>query len=187
ESFNFQMAPGQGFGFRGGQGPMMGAGQPTQLGVQFAILTPALADERGLDVEEGALIEQVFDDTPAAAAGLQEGDVITAVEGDAVDQRRTLSERLAAYDEGEVVSLTVLRGGEEMELSVTLGPRSSGNFGMFRRGPNGEGGMHFFGPGMMDDEFFELHPFLEHGRRFDEGRGPRRGDGAPAPEQDEAP
>jgi len=178
ESFQFEFMPGgQGFGFRGGQGPMMGiAGQPTQLGVQFAILTPDLAEERGLDVEEGALIEQVFEDTPAATAGLQEGDIITAVDGDPVDQRRTLSERLAAYDEGEVVTLTVLRDGEELSLSVTLGPRSSGNFGMFRRGPNGEGGMFFFGPGMMDDEFFENHPFFERGRRFGEGRGQRRGD-----------
>lgn len=186
EAFQFNFAPG--FSFRGGQGPMMGftMGQPTQLGVQFAILTPELAEERGLDVEEGALIERVYEDTPAAEAGLQEGDIITAVDGDPVDQRRTLSERLAAYDEGEVVTLTVIRDGEELSLDVTLGPRNSGNFGMFRRGPNGEGGMFFFGPGMMD-EFFESHPFFERGGRFGEGRGPRRGDANPAPEADVAP
>lgn len=193
ESFDFQFSPGEpGFGFRRGDGPqfrgavpgmMMGAAQPTQLGVQFAIITPELAAERGLDVEQGALIEQVYDDTPAADAGLQVGDVITAVDGDAVDQRRTLRERLLAYDEGEVVTLTVLRDGEELSIDVTLGP-NSGMFGYFRGGP-GDGGMYFFGPGMMDEEFFRNHPFMGPGGRFDFRFGPFDDDEPEIPNQED--
>jgi len=180
ESFDFQLMPGrpgrQYRGFDRGRGMMQGLAQPAQLGVQFAIITPALAAERGLDVEEGALIEQVYDDTPAAQAGLEVGDIVTAVEGEPVDQRRTLRERLLAYDEGEVVTLDVLRDGEALSIEVTLGP-SSGTFGFFRGGQDGDRGMYFFGPGMIDEEFFRNHPFFGPGGRFEFRFGP--GDGAP--------
>jgi len=149
---------------------MMGA-QPTQLGVQFAVITPELAAERDLPVEEGALIERVYDDTPAARAGLQVGDIVTAVEGEPVDQRRTLRERLLPYDEGEVVTLTVLRDGEELNLDVTLGP-NPGGFG-FGFGPGPEGGAmqyYFFGPGEPGEEFFNMpHFFFGPGGRFEFG------------------
>lgn len=189
ESFDFQFIPRdlgrQNRGAMPGSG-MMGAAQPTQLGVQFAIITPALASERGLEVEEGALIEQVYEDTPAAEAGLQVGDIITAVDGDPVDQRRTLRERLLAFDEGEVVTLTVLRDGVELSVDVTLGP-SSGMFGFFRGGPDDDGGMYFFGPGMMDEEFFRNHPFFGPGGRFDFRFGPDDGDAPDAQNGAEQP
>lgn len=97
--------------------------RPTQLGVSYRTLTAEIAEGEGLTDEQGALVTAVYDDTPAADAGLQVGDVITAVEGDVVDERRTLGERLYAYDEGEVVALTVLREGEELSVEITLGPR----------------------------------------------------------------
>jgi len=167
DTFQLQLTPGglgfgfhhgQGRGFGPGMGGMMGAGQPTQLGVRFSIISAALATERGLSVQEGALIEQVYDDTPAAEAGLETGDIITAVDGDPVDQQRTLRERLLAYDEGEVATLTVLRGGEELSIDVTLGP-NTGGFG-FGPGMGGNGGMFFFGPHGMDQDFMRNHPFF---------------------------
>ena len=152
-------------------GTMMMGAQPTQLGVQFAVITPDLAAERDLPVEEGALIERVYDDTPAARAGLQVGDIVTAVEGEPVDQRRTLRERLLPYDEGEVVTLTVLRDGEELSLDVTLGPNPGGvGFGF---GPGPEGGAlqyYFFGPDELDEHFFNMpHFFFGPGGRFEFG------------------
>ncbi len=121
------------FGFGGGQG------RPTQLGVQFRTLSADLAAEEELTVEQGALVVEVFEDTPAAAAGLLVDDVITAVDGDAVDEEHTLADRLYAYEEGDVVTLSVLRGEEEIELDVTLGPRMEQ--GQFFFGPQGQGGM----------------------------------------------
>lgn len=180
DTFQFQFTPGgPGFGFQHGQGRgfgpgmggMMGSAQPAQLGVRFSVITAALATERGLSVQEGALIEQVYDGTPAAEAGLEAGDIITAVDGDPVDQQRTLRERLLAYDEGEVVTLTVLRGGEELSVDVTLGP-NSGGFGFgFGPGMGGDGGMFFFGPGGMDKDFMRHHPFF-FGQGGDSGSAP---------------
>ena len=137
---------------------------PGQLGVRFITLTPDIAEERGLDVSEGALIEEVFENTPAAEAGLQAGDVVTAVDGDVVDEERTLPDRLYAYEEGDVVTLTVLRDGEELELDVTLGPRG------ILWGPDmmGEG---FWGPGMMDEDFRGPHMGWRSGRSG-QGYGP---------------
>ena len=98
------------------------ASRPTQLGVQFLTLNAEVAEEEGLDGDQGALIVEVFEDTPAAAAGLQAGDVILAVDGDVVDEERTLADRLYAYEEGDVVTLMVLREGEEIGIEVELGP-----------------------------------------------------------------
>lgn len=102
---------------------MTAVARPTQLGIRYRTLTPEIAEDEGLSVEQGALVTEVYDGTPAAEAGLQAGDAITAVNGDVVDEQRTLGERLYAYDEGDVVTLTVLRGGEELSVEVTLGSR----------------------------------------------------------------
>ena len=158
------------------QGFAFGAQARPQLGVVYITLTAEIAAEQNLTVEEGALIEEVLDDTPAAEAGLQAGDIIVAVDGDPVDQRRTLPERLYAYDEGEQVTLSVLRDGEEMQIDVVLGPSSAGRGGMFGFGP-GQGwhfdpdnqrGLRRFGPMM---------PFMPMGAGTaggDDGKEPTR-------------
>jgi len=181
------------------QGFAFGAQARPQLGVVYITLTAEIAAEQNLTVEEGALIEEVLDDTPAAEAGLQAGDIIVAVDGDPVDQRRTLPERLYAYDEGEQVTLSVLRDGEEMQIDVVLGPSSAGRGGMFGFGP-GQGwhfdpdnqrGLRRFGPMMpfmwpdmerMPDEFFEHHPFFAPDGTFEGDSEP-----APAPDVPESP
>lgn len=93
---------------------------PMPLGVEYLNLDAELAAERGLTQEEGAFILRVQPDSPAEAAGLLAEDIIVAVEGDPVDARRTLRERLLAYDPGETLQLEVLRAGEALQLEVTL-------------------------------------------------------------------
>lgn len=116
-----------------------------RLGVTFLTLDEQIAQERGLDLAEGALITQVVKDSPADAAGIQVDDIITAVDGDRVDARRTLRDRLLAYDSGDVVVLSVVRGGETLELEATLDAMPSGDMfsGMFSMTP---GMFRFFGP-----------------------------------------
>jgi S1-C subfamily serine protease len=133
---NLQVTPGQP-GFNYGQ-------QPTQLGVQFITLTPNYAKENDLAIEQGALVTKVFDNTPAATAGLQADDIITAVNGEVVDEEHTLSDRLYAYEEGDVVTLTVQRGDTEIQIDVTLGPRTPSPMtvpgqGWWFGGPQGQG------------------------------------------------
>jgi serine protease Do len=88
--------------------------------VTFVTLDEAVAAERGIEQTEGALVVDVLADTPAALAGLQTGDVITAVNGEPVDAERTLRDRLIAYESGDTVALTLVRGGETLTLEATL-------------------------------------------------------------------
>ena len=102
----------------------MEAGQPL-LGVEYMDLNAEVAAERELTQQEGALILRVLPESPAEAAGLLAEDIVVAVEGDPVDARRTLRERLLAYDPGETLQLALLRAGESMEIDVTLGEGSA--------------------------------------------------------------
>lgn len=101
-----------------------------QLGVQYQSLTPEIATREALSVENGALVEAVIEGSAAEDAGLQVGDVITAVDGDVIDIERTLSDRLYAYEAEDYVTLTVIREGETLEIGVLIGadhPDKQGN------------------------------------------------------------
>lgn len=133
-----QFDPGPG---NGGMWTIPQAGQPTQLGVTFSVITPDLAAEEGLDVEQGALIREVFENTPAAGSGLEAGDIITAVENDVVDEEHTLRDRLYAYEEGDMVTLSVIRDGSEISIEVVLGPNPRDAMAFQMPGGMGPGGM----------------------------------------------
>ena len=112
------------------------AGQPL-LGVEYLDLNAEVAAERELTLDEGALILRVLPDTPAEAAGLLAEDIVVGVAGDPVDARRTLRERLLAYDPGETLQLELQRAGEPLQLEVTLAEHAG-------RHPFGDlGDLHF--------------------------------------------
>lgn len=69
----------------------------------------------------GALISEVVADTPAAKAGLQAGDLITAVDETPVDANHPLASVLSAFKPGERVVLTIVRGTRTQSVPVTLG------------------------------------------------------------------
>ncbi len=92
---------------------------PVRLGVNVQELSPQLADYFGVD--NGVLISSVDEESAAADAGLQAGDVITSVDGRAVDDSANLRRRLSGIDPGEEVSIGVTRAGRELELTATLG------------------------------------------------------------------
>jgi len=74
-------------------------------------------------VDEGALVALVVPESAAEAAGLREGDIITEVDGRKVTFERPLDERITRYAPGDRIELTVLRNGEEYDVSVRLGVR----------------------------------------------------------------
>jgi membrane-associated protease RseP (regulator of RpoE activity) len=80
------------------------------LGVEFEMITPQVAASEALTGTTGALIRSVVSDSPAAKAGLQAGDVITAVDGQAVDEQNDLRSRIQDYKAGDEVTLTVVKG-----------------------------------------------------------------------------
>ena len=82
-----------------------------------------LMPERGAWIVEdkGAKLPAIDKDSPAAKAGLKEGDVITRVDRDILDGSADLGEILVQYKPGSRVQLTVVRKGETLELQATLG------------------------------------------------------------------
>ncbi len=82
------------------------------------------AEAKGYGLPEGAAVKSVEEDGPAAKAGLQENDIITAVDGQAVTGRRDLSDIVGAAQVGSDITLTVYRQGEEMDVTVTVGEKT---------------------------------------------------------------
>ena len=91
------------------------------LGVTLQPVSEDIADAVGLDDTSGALVAQAQPDGPAAQAGVEDGDVIVAVNGEAVSDSRELARTIAELDPGDSAALTVFRDGERQEISVELG------------------------------------------------------------------
>jgi S1-C subfamily serine protease len=138
------------------------------------------SDERGFMLpqsgEPGAVVVEVVENSPAAEAGLQVGDVITAVDSTELASGSSLADLIAAYAPGDEVQLTITRSGADasQELTVTLGEnpddstkaylgiRYQNNTGVmmpgdgsqdmpynqfpFQMPDQGDGSMPFFGP-----------------------------------------
>ncbi|MES2716426.1 MAG: Do family serine endopeptidase [Pseudomonadota bacterium] len=103
-----------------------GSAQHARLGVAVQDLTQALADSFGLARPDGALVSQVSPGSPAAAAGLQAGDVIQRIDGQPTVQAGALSARIAQAVPGERIALGLWRQGKALDLTVTLGRAGEG-------------------------------------------------------------
>jgi serine protease Do len=91
------------------------------IGVQIQPITAEIADGLGLKETAGALVAEPQSGSPAAKAGIMSGDVITAVNGNAVKDPRDLARQISAMVPGATAKLTVWRKGEEKSISLTLG------------------------------------------------------------------
>src|SRR5580700_7649952 len=91
------------------------------IGVQIQNVTADLADDLGLKGTTGALVAAAQKDSPAAAAGVKSGDVITAVDGETVADPHDLARRIAALGPKKTVKLALIRNGSPMTIDVVLG------------------------------------------------------------------
>ena len=91
------------------------------IGVTVTSVHPYTARSEGLEVTSGAYVTEVSADGPAAEAGLETGDIVTAVDGEAVTSADGLIIAAREHEIGEAVTLTVVRGDEELQVDVTLG------------------------------------------------------------------
>jgi serine protease Do len=91
------------------------------IGVQIQPVTKDIADGMGLKNTDGALVAEPQAGAPAVKAGIKAGDVIVAVNGERIANARELARRIGTMAPGNTVKLTVLQGGTEKTLSVTLG------------------------------------------------------------------
>ena len=105
------------------------------LGIQFVSITRQLADKEKLPVQAGALVggrdqgdqpvPGVQTGTPAAQAGIKDGDIIVSVGGKVIDDGHPLDATLSQFSPGDTVSVEILRGTQRLTLEVTLGTRPS--------------------------------------------------------------
>jgi S1-C subfamily serine protease len=109
------------------------------LGVETLTVWPQLAQRIDLDVNTGALVQDVVDESPAQDAGLEAGgdeisfqgqdgiaiggDLIVAVDGKQLTREHDLADEIGAHNAGETVELTIVRDGERRTLDVRLGRR----------------------------------------------------------------
>ena len=103
------------------------------IGIRYQALTQQIADQEKLAVSEGAWLQPaaagsatdpaIVPGSPAAKAGLAEGDIITSVDGVKITAIAPLDDILTEYVPGATVALDILRGGKTITLTLTLGTR----------------------------------------------------------------
>jgi serine protease Do len=91
------------------------------LGVGIQDVNRDIADGVGLANAKGAIVSNVAEDGPAGPAGVKSGDIITAVDGDPIDDALDLSRTIAGKSPDSSVELTIWRDGAETKVSVKLG------------------------------------------------------------------
>jgi serine protease Do len=91
------------------------------IGVQIQPVTKDIADSMGLKNTDGALVAEPAPNSPAVKAGIKSGDVIVAVNGEKIANARELTRRIGSMSPGNSVKLTLLQGGAEKTVSLTLG------------------------------------------------------------------
>jgi len=91
------------------------------LGVIISSINKDIAQQLGLEVEKGALIQEVSPNSAAEEAGLLVGDVITKINGEKTETSNDLRNAIGLKRSGESVELIILRDNKEMTVSATLG------------------------------------------------------------------
>jgi serine protease Do len=103
------------------------------LGIRYIPLTPDVADEYNLSVQNGAFIApsndssepSILPNSPASSAGLEINDIIKAVNSTPINQENSLTSLIDQYTPGTNINLTVIRNGKTIQVSATLGTEPS--------------------------------------------------------------
>src|SRR3989344_4730221 len=90
------------------------------LGVSIQDVTPDLAKQFGLKDSRGALVSEIIPDSPAAAAGIQSGDIITMFNGKTVDSTSILRNTVAQTPVGRTVKVELLREKKTVSVAVKI-------------------------------------------------------------------
>jgi S1-C subfamily serine protease len=98
-----------------------GSAQTPFLGIIGQDVTPELAAEENLGVDEGAYVVEPIEGTKAEEAGLQSGDVIVSLNGTPIRSMDDLLLQVRRQDIGDTVTLEVWRGGQIIEVEMEVG------------------------------------------------------------------
>lgn len=93
------------------------------IGISYGEITPQIAQVFGLPMDEGIIVSSVEPNSPAAQAGLAEGDIIVGVNGENADDAAVLQRALREKDVGDRLSLRVMRDSQSRTVTITLRER----------------------------------------------------------------
>jgi serine protease DegS len=99
------------------------------LGIEVQPLTPDLAESFGLEGRPGIVVAGIYRDGPAAKAGLQPGDLILNIDGEAAGDGRRSMNQVARTRPGEKIRIEIMRNGKPMTLTAEIGVRPPANGG----------------------------------------------------------
>jgi 2-alkenal reductase len=91
------------------------------LGISYQPINPDIASRYNLPTQWGAYVTNVASGSPAAQAGVQVNDIITKIGDVTLDETHAYTNALFKSKPGDVIPITVMRDGKEMQLQVTLG------------------------------------------------------------------
>ena len=100
-----------------------GSVQRGLLGVNIQDMTPDLAKAMGVDTDHGALVARVFPDSAAKTAGIQDGDIITAINGTNVNDASDLRNAVGLMRVGDTAKLDIVRKGSDVKVSAVIQPK----------------------------------------------------------------
>src|ERR1700676_1415566 len=92
----------------------------TFLGVETSSIPSVVCDQLGIAKGFGLVVDYVVPDGPAAAAGVQQNDILKMLNDQILLEPGQLAKLVRSYSEGTTVTLTVLRKGQEQKISVKL-------------------------------------------------------------------
>lgn len=95
------------------------------LGVSGSTLDPDTAKSYNLPIDKGAILRSVQANTPASKAGLESGDIIVGVDGNAIDSMDQLVAELRKYKVGDTISIDFYRGNDKKQTTATLEEKPS--------------------------------------------------------------
>ena len=88
------------------------------LGVQLVELTPELRAHYGVATDAGVMVSRVIEDSAAARAGIEVGDILTAVDGESVASTQGVRHNLMGKEDGDVIVVDLFRNGRQMTLTA---------------------------------------------------------------------
>jgi S1-C subfamily serine protease len=95
------------------------------IGVEIESMSPSLQSQYGFTVSSGAVVMSVISGTGAAAAGVQQGDIIVGINNTTIDSAQDVSSVISSLHPGQRIALHIVRGTKHLVINVTLGKEPS--------------------------------------------------------------